>query len=55
VWKWIAVHHFHFVTGWQEIKIDMLVENFVLVGLFVCLFVSVCFRFIILGVFFFIL
>jgi len=40
------------VTGWQEIKIGRLVENFVLVGWLVCL----CyFRFIILGVFFFIL
>jgi len=36
VWKWIAVHHFDFVTGWQEIKIDRLVENFCF-GWFVCL------------------
>jgi len=36
VWKWITVHHFDFVTGWQEIKIDRLVGNFVLVGWFVC-------------------
>lgn len=41
LWKWITVHHFDVVTGWEGIKIDRLVKTFVLVGLFVYLFVFV--------------